>query len=296
MKMKGMKMRGMAVCTLSLSVALLSGCTTAPTDLGPRPQVAVAKQSTSYVVKRASIRTPSTDRLQQQSRQVNSAQVRQQVMAQVNKDSGLTSEQYHARYQAELRAQEAEQARLKVARAAAEQREKEAAAALRQKEAKEVALRATYKAQWDKQQAALNVRKARALVAEKKVESVIRNAKSQIGTPYVWGGASPQTGFDCSGLVQHSVQQGASIRVPRTAAEQYRASVKVGSNQATRGDLVFFNTRGNSVSHVGIYLGNNKFLHAPRTGKTVTTSDISGYWKERLIGFGRIPGACRLPV
>ncbi|HPY40493.1 MAG TPA: C40 family peptidase, partial [Thiolinea sp.] len=123
-----------------------------------------------------------------------------------------------------------------------------------------------------------------------------RTAASEIGTPYVWGGTTPGKGFDCSGLVQHSLAQGANVRIPRTAAEQYAASVKVANGQASRGDLVFFRTHGGGVSHVGIYLGNGKFLHAPRKGKTVTVSTISGYWQDRLIGFGRIPGACKLPL
>ena len=63
--------------------------------------------------------------------------------------------------------------------------------------------------------------------------------------------------------------------------------------EARKGDLVFFRTRGKRVSHVGIYLGDNKFIHAPRTGKSITTSKLQGYWKQRLVGFGRVQGACR---
>ncbi|MEZ5479043.1 MAG: C40 family peptidase [Thiolinea sp.] len=132
--------------------------------------------------------------------------------------------------------------------------------------------------------------------AEQRVERVIYNAEKQIGTKYVWGGDSPETGFDCSGLVQHSMQAGANVQVPRTAAEQYRAAVKVPEPRAERGDLVFFITRGKAVSHVGIYLGDGKFVHAPRTGSRIMTSDLNAYWRERLVGFGRIPGACRVPV
>ncbi|MCB1639463.1 MAG: C40 family peptidase, partial [Thiothrix sp.] len=68
------------------------------------------------------------------------------------------------------------------------------------------------------------------------------------------------------------------------------------TQNATRGDLVFFRTRGNSVSHVGIYLGDGKFVHAPRAGRKITTDNITGYWKERLVSFGRIPGACKVPI
>ena len=153
--------------------------------------------------------------------------------------------------------------------------------------------REKYLARWRKLQ---QEKKLEAKKADQRVERVIHNAKKQLGTKYVWGGASPKTGFDCSGLVQHSMKQGADVTVPRTAAEQYRAAVKVAQKDAERGDLVFFKTRGNSVSHVGIYLGNDSFVHAPRTGRRITTSKLSGYWKKRFVGFGRIPGACKVRV
>lgn len=153
--------------------------------------------------------------------------------------------------------------------------------------------RGAYLARWNQLQAA---KRLEARKAEQRVESVIHTAKQEIGTKYKWGGTSRKTGFDCSGLVQHSIRAGANVEVPRTAAEQYQAAVKVAAGNAERGDLVFFVTRGKSVSHVGIYLGNNKFLHAPRKGLRVTTTELTGYWKDRLVGFGRIPGACKLPV
>ncbi len=153
--------------------------------------------------------------------------------------------------------------------------------------------RAKYLARWKQLQAE---KRQEALRAEQRVERVIHSAKRQIGRKYVWGGASPKRGFDCSGLVQHSINKGANVSVPRTALEQYQAAVKVPVTQAERGDLVFFITRGKRVSHVGIYLGDNKFVHAPRTGRRVSTDQIKGYWKQRLVGFGRIPGACRIPL
>jgi len=118
-------------------------------------------------------------------------------------------------------------------------------------------------------------------------------ALRQRGTQYCWGGNTPMKGFDCSGLTQYSFQQGAGVNIPRTAAAQYAAAVKVPQEQAQKGDLVFFRTRGKKVSHVGLYLGRNQFVHAPRAGKSITTSKLEGYWKKRLVGFGRIPGACR---
>ena len=125
------------------------------------------------------------------------------------------------------------------------------------------------------------------------LEKVAWCASKQQGKLYCWGGSSPTTGFDCSGLTQYSFRQGAGVHLPRTAAAQYAASTKIAPTAARRGDLVFFRTRGNNVSHVGIYLGGERFIHAPRTGKAITISKLSGYWQKRLVGFGRIPGACR---
>jgi cell wall-associated NlpC family hydrolase len=125
------------------------------------------------------------------------------------------------------------------------------------------------------------------------LEKVTWCARKQQGRLYCWGGSSPKTGFDCSGLTQYAFQQGAGVSLPRTAAAQYNAALKVPETEARKGDLVFFKTRGKQVSHVGIYLGDNRFIHAPRTGKSITTSKLSGYWKRHLVGFGRIQGACR---
>lgn len=125
------------------------------------------------------------------------------------------------------------------------------------------------------------------------VEKVVWNAQKQQGKMYRWGGTSPVTGFDCSGLTQYAFNKGAGVAIPRTAAEQYKAAMKIPASSAQKGDLVFFNTYGKYVSHVGVYLGNNRFLHAPRTGRAITTSSLQGYWQERLVGFGRFPAACR---
>lgn len=118
-------------------------------------------------------------------------------------------------------------------------------------------------------------------------------AQKQQGKMYRFGGESPKTGFDCSGLTQFAFGQGAGVALPRTAAEQYSASVKIPKTQAGKGDLVFFNTRGKRIGHVGIYLGDDKFVHAPRAGKAITTDTLTGYWAQKLVGFGRIPGACK---
>jgi cell wall-associated NlpC family hydrolase len=125
------------------------------------------------------------------------------------------------------------------------------------------------------------------------LDKVALCALKQCGKGYCWGGNSPLKGFDCSGLTQYSFGQGASVKIPRTAAAQYKVALKIPHEKAERGDLVFFRTRGQKVSHVGIYLGSNKFVHAPRTGKAITTTKLEGYWKRKLVGFGRIPGVAQ---
>ncbi|SDZ97296.1 Cell wall-associated hydrolase, NlpC family [Thiothrix caldifontis] len=125
------------------------------------------------------------------------------------------------------------------------------------------------------------------------LDRVVWNAEKQKGKMYRYGGESPKTGFDCSGLTQFAFEQGAGVSLPRTAADQYAASVKIPKHEASKGDLVFFKTSGKRISHVGIYLGDEKFVHAPRTGKAITTDKLQGYWANKLVGFGRIPGACK---
>jgi cell wall-associated NlpC family hydrolase len=118
--------------------------------------------------------------------------------------------------------------------------------------------------------------------------SVVNIAKNMLGVRYRYGGRSPRTGFDCSGLVYYSHQR-SGIAVPRTAQEQYRAAKPVLRSALRSGDLVFFRIYGNSVSHVGIYLGNNRFIHAPASGKQVSIARMDdSYWRRRFAGGGRI--------
>lgn len=121
-------------------------------------------------------------------------------------------------------------------------------------------------------------------------DKAVACALRQCGKRYCWGGNNPMQGFDCSGLVQYAFRQGANVELPRTAAAQYRAAVKIPREQARRGDLVFFRTRGKGISHVGIYLGEGRFLHAPRSGKTIGLGKLEGYWQRKLVGFGRVAG------
>lgn len=119
------------------------------------------------------------------------------------------------------------------------------------------------------------------------VGGAIDIARQFIGQPYVWGGETPQEGFDCSGLTQWSFGQ-VGINIPRTAQQQFDALTKIDGSQAQSGDLVFFHSTapGDYISHVGIYLGNGKMLNAGSNG--VVISDLNtDYWQQHLAGFGR---------
>lgn len=112
-------------------------------------------------------------------------------------------------------------------------------------------------------------------------------AISQLGKPYVWGGAD-LTGFDCSGLVRYIYDQ-VGIAVPRTAAEQYSAAKPVELDGLEPGDLLFFRTHGQRISHVAIYTGEGRFIHAPQTGRPVEFRMLDDeYYRPRLAGAGRL--------
>ncbi|GAJ19868.1 unnamed protein product, partial [marine sediment metagenome] len=103
--------------------------------------------------------------------------------------------------------------------------------------------------------------------------------------PYQWGGSSVDDGFDCSGLAM-AVYQLNGLNLPRSSKEQYRAGIPIKQSQLKKGDLIFFATsRGKKVSHVGIYTGDNKFIHAPRKGKRIRTDSLSNrYFEARYAG------------
>jgi len=114
---------------------------------------------------------------------------------------------------------------------------------------------------------------------------LVKTAKTFIGVPYRWGGSSASRGFDCSGLTM-AVYKLNGLNLPRTSIRQYRMGAYIDRNNLSGGDLVFFNTSGNGkVSHVGMYLGDGKFIHAPRRGKTVRISSLSSkYYRKRYLG------------
>ena len=116
---------------------------------------------------------------------------------------------------------------------------------------------------------------------------LLAQAQKYLGTPYVFGGYSPD-GFDCSGLIYYILDQ-VGYPVPRTAADQYSMGRSVSRDSLIPGDLVFFaNTYTSGISHVGVYAGNNQFIHAPNEGGSVCYSKLSGYWANHYHGARRI--------
>ena len=112
---------------------------------------------------------------------------------------------------------------------------------------------------------------------------IINNAKQYIGTMYNYGGKS-EAGFDCSGFVQF-IYRGIGIMLPRTAAGQFDGGVKIELAKAAPGDLVFFKIDGEKITHVGIYVSNSEFIHAPSTGGRVSIENMGKeYWKTRYAG------------
>lgn len=115
---------------------------------------------------------------------------------------------------------------------------------------------------------------------------VARDAAQLIGTPYRYGGDDPRKGFDCSGLV-HYTHEEQGIDVPRTAAHQSRAAKPVPIDALSPGDLIFFRIASREVDHVGIYAGDGRFIHAPRSGQVVSFAYLDDpYYRRHLTGAG----------
>lgn len=115
------------------------------------------------------------------------------------------------------------------------------------------------------------------------------HALHALGTQYRYGGSSPETGFDCSGLVTYVFQRAWGVLLPRITEEQKSIGKPVRLKELEPGDLVFYNTRNRPYSHVGIYLGEGRFVHAPRTGASVRVESVlTPYWRERFNGARRL--------
>jgi len=133
--------------------------------------------------------------------------------------------------------------------------------------------------------------KVAATVAWNGAQDVAIYALCLIGVAYRFGGETPEGGVDCSGLVRYVFQQVTGVTLPRTSQELSRLGNKVASADLAPGDLVFFNTRRFPFSHVGIYLGDNRFIHAPSTGSEVEISRLSeSYWQKHFNGARRLVG------
>ncbi|WP_395300092.1 C40 family peptidase [Enterobacter sp. ECC-175] len=127
---------------------------------------------------------------------------------------------------------------------------------------------------------------------QKAQKTAMNKLMGQIGKPYRWGGTSPRTGFDCSGLVYYAYKDLVKFRIPRTANEMYhlRDASPVNRGELENGDLVFFRTQGRGTAdHVGVYVGNGKFIQSPRSGRDIQITSLSEeYWVRHYVGARRV--------
>jgi cell wall-associated NlpC family hydrolase len=122
-----------------------------------------------------------------------------------------------------------------------------------------------------------------------KTNQMLGKAMTLLGVPYKRGGSSSETGFDCSGFVRHIYESSVGRLLPRRADEQAKTTEKIERSELNPGDLVFFNTMRRTFSHVGIYIGDGKFIHAPSAGKAVRVDDLrAAYWTKRFTGARRV--------
>ncbi|WP_025599700.1 C40 family peptidase [Burkholderia sp. WSM2230] len=128
-------------------------------------------------------------------------------------------------------------------------------------------------------------------------EEISIQAMSLVGVPYRWGGNTPDSGFDCSGLVRYVVARAASVNLPRTTADMSGRGESVEPDEIAPGDLIFFNTTGRPHSHVGIYVGKLRFVNAPSTGGTVRLDYLTNpYWAKRFDGIRRVAAPAAKPT
>ena len=129
----------------------------------------------------------------------------------------------------------------------------------------------------------------KAHVVADRTADLIGNAMGFIGVPYRRGGTSASTGFDCSGFVRAVYEKTVGMVLPRKAAQQAASTQVIDKKELQPGDLVFFNTMRRAFSHVGIYVGDGKFIHSPRSGSEVRVEDMrQSYWQRRFDGARRV--------
>ena len=122
-----------------------------------------------------------------------------------------------------------------------------------------------------------------------KAGDLVMNALGLIGVRYLFGGNSPESGLDCSGFVRYVFNDTFGFMLPRRSVEMSQVGATVAANDLRPGDLVFFNTMRHAFSHVGIYVGDGKFIHSPRTGSQIRVEDMrDSYWQRRFDGARRV--------
>ena len=123
-----------------------------------------------------------------------------------------------------------------------------------------------------------------------KLQEAAISAISFVGKPYLFGGSNPDTGFDCSGLVQYVLEQSGVKKLPRTSREMYDYSSPVDTDSLVVGDLLFFQTNNaNQINHVGIYVGEGRFIHSPSTGNVIRLDKLAqNYWQKAFVGGRRV--------
>lgn len=132
------------------------------------------------------------------------------------------------------------------------------------------------------------LKQARESVANE-ASGLVINAMAFLGVPYRWGGSSHETGFDCSGFVKAVFEQSVGKVLPRRSDQQAAVTEVIDRSELRPGDLVFFNTMRRAFSHVGIYVGEGRFIHSPRAGASVRMEDMRvSYWSARFNGARRV--------
>ena len=124
---------------------------------------------------------------------------------------------------------------------------------------------------------------------KERADDLLMSAMALLGVSYRWGGTKPATGLDCSGFIQYVFRQAWNVNLPRTSSEMAKVGIPVNKSDLQPGDLVFFSRYGRRVGHVGLYIGDGKFIHAPSTGKKIQIANLDNvYYVKHYVGARRI--------